>query len=449
MDSINHQIQRRHLFQILCISTFVIIIYINIYPLRIQEELRQLNENGKTGSIKDITKNDNYETPKIWRNYCKSSSQNSYIYKSGVLKIQSKPKTNHKPILKFNKNSLFNQNLKFAYKSFSRTSVEISKSCFFADLAEALSNVHGNIVHMVSFDNNYIPDFLNWLIIARFFAVPPIDNILIITTELGVFQFIAKQDIPIVFLNPEDVIKDFNVHKLSSIQRQRHWVLRLITWRIINFLGYDVFSYDLDALPMKNLEKLLRRYPGTDLMAGAVGCVPHALIQRWHFFTLNMGALYLRANTKIDVLWDMVAELTETKTGRGTDQMYINAALYHLNITWKQSLRLSCESSSIRIQNELTKLDSPVESVTPGGLKVVAIPAKMFCRFSCNIRNISQYYIWHNPRKHQERDSTWLVNSDWLNITRQTPKRGLEWVRAITRSSKLTYLAKLYNNEDK
>ena len=79
------------------------------------------------------------------------------------------------------------------------------------------------------------------------------------------------------------------------------WIVRLmvrqITVRLINYWGYDVATYDSDAVVLKNPQELYQKYQSTHLLSSA-SVWPNYLAEPWGF-TLCGGAALFKASSGI------------------------------------------------------------------------------------------------------------------------------------------------------
>ncbi|CAH1801478.1 unnamed protein product [Owenia fusiformis] len=329
----------------------------------------------------------------------------------------------------------------FTYRIFTKTDKEIQNSNFYKDLERCLGAVKGKTVHTIALTRDYIMAFLNWLIVAQFFTTPPINNILIVTTDCYVYTFLVKKGIPVVFLHVYDIlIYPFTPRKVRKVGKQTHWIVRLHTWRIINILGYNVMSYDLDSLPLRNPEILFEEYPDADIIGQAVGNYPHQVRDAWMFFTLNMGTIFIRNTPGTEKVWETISKLTEKFDRKADDQVFMNKALHSMGLTWDSppiQLYGGSKNWDLNAKQENEFLFGPTRGITTdGGVVVIGVPASLFCRFSCNLNSIKNYMIWHYPSKVFGGD-IWFLKQDWARITLDSEKKGLDWLIKITNQEEL------------
>ena len=76
-------------------------------------------------------------------------------------------------------------------------------------------------------------------------------------------------------------------------------MVRIVLLRVINYWGYDVASYDSDAVLLKNPQVLYDKRPDIDLFSAA-GVFPFDVSDKWGF-ALCAGTLLFRATPVIGI----------------------------------------------------------------------------------------------------------------------------------------------------
>ena len=74
------------------------------------------------------------------------------------------------------------------------------------------------------------------------------------------------------------------------------WVTRFVIIRLVNHLGYDLVSYDSDAIVLKNTQTLFDQHPNSDVI-GSAGRYPFELGKKWGF-TVCLGVILFRSNPR-------------------------------------------------------------------------------------------------------------------------------------------------------
>ena len=177
-----------------------------------------------------------------------------------------------------------------------RSPEEILSSTWLKQLRSLLRTV--NIAGQVSitFANyGYIESLLNWLVVAQVRIKPPILNVIVVCLDEEVFRVLDERDIPSVYISPHAVTRN------SSILEEKKfastvWLMRFVIYRLINYFGYDVVSYDTDAIVMKNPQPVFNEHRNSDIVSSA-GTFPFKLGKRWGF-TMCMGVIMFRSSPK-------------------------------------------------------------------------------------------------------------------------------------------------------
>ena len=247
------------------------------------------------------------------RNYSMPSSTKSKISLSRSFSTKSQGKTlfrgltTEKPI---NKKSLFGSfppNMPF--HEYIRSGEEVMKSGWVAKLSTFLKTVdktagspHVNVV-FGDFEHKLL--VLNWVTAALVNMDPPLHNVLVLSLDRKLCHFLTNRDLPVTCIA-------VSVESLLSLQRsgggggrgrkkERMWkmgmMVRLPFIRLISYWGYDVASYDSDAVLLINPRSLYDESPNVHLFSSA-GTFPLITSQRWGF-TLCAGALFFRASPEV------------------------------------------------------------------------------------------------------------------------------------------------------
>ena len=131
----------------------------------------------------------------------------------------------------------------------------------------------------------------------------------------------------------------------------------------------------------------------------------------------------------IELFWEKFAHvLPETFN----DQVKLNAALFKLNIHWKD--HGPKDAWSIKIEAWTGEGDE--------GLSIVILPDSYVCRQTCSTKNIDtlNYYIWHKGGKKSEEGKAtnaygaglWHLRHNWERSAKSTSAVGGEWLKSIT-----------------
>ncbi len=186
--------------------------------------------------------------------------------------------------------------LHFFNKEVVRSPQEILGSQWMKRLRYLLRTVNSAGQISITFANfGYIESLLNWLIVAQVKVKPPIMNVIVVCLDEDVFRILNERDIPSVLISPNSVTR--NVSKLQEKNFSHTvWVMRFVIYRLINYFGYDVVSYDTDAIIMKNPQPMFDEHRNSDIVSSA-GSFPFKLGRMWGF-TACMGVVMFRSSPR-------------------------------------------------------------------------------------------------------------------------------------------------------
>ena len=165
-------------------------------------------------------------------------------------------------------------------------------------LHDHLLTLNEPYVNMVNGDYKHRVIVENWIVAAVTVLRPPLKNVLVMSLDHKLCDFLANSShtghLPITcFVTTVDSVLTANA--------SHEWIIRTmvrpITVRLINYWGYDVATYDSDAVVLKNPQKLYQRYQSTHLLSSA-GVWPKYLAGKWGF-TLCTGAVLFKASSEI------------------------------------------------------------------------------------------------------------------------------------------------------
>ena len=147
-----------------------------------------------------------------------------------------------------------------------------------------------NQVTVVVGNTNYTLSLLNWLVSAFIKTTPPLENVIVVCLDKMLYMLLNKKEIPSVFVDPETIIRGRMQTRSSHI-----WITRCAVYRLLNQWGYDVITYDTDAIVLKNLQPILDAHLDSDIVASS-GIYPFQLGVRWGL-TLCMGVILIRSTS--------------------------------------------------------------------------------------------------------------------------------------------------------
>lgn len=144
-------------------------------------------------------------------------------------------------------------------------------------LRACLDGMASNRVVVVSVDWSFIPNLLNWLVFAVLKAETPIESILVVALDERVHGLMQRRGFCSVYVSQESVIPP--EVKMQS-DWSHIWIIRCLVFRILNHWGFDVAIYDVDAIPLRNLQPKFDEYPESDFV-GSYGIYPFPLHRKW------------------------------------------------------------------------------------------------------------------------------------------------------------------------
>ena len=156
-------------------------------------------------------------------------------------------------------------------------------------------------VNTVFGDYNHSRLVLNWITAAVNVIQPPLHNVLVLSLDNLLCDLLANRTLPVACVA---VAKNtiFNINILNNIKNTwtKGMMVRQVILRVINYWGYDVASYDSDAVLLKNPQVLYDERPHIHLFSSA-GTYPFQLAKEWGF-TLCAGTLMLKASPAIGII---------------------------------------------------------------------------------------------------------------------------------------------------
>ena len=172
---------------------------------------------------------------------------------------------------------------------------QIQKALWVTHLYQFLRSLNKSIspqFNMVFGDSDRKETVLNWIIAAHVRLDPPLHNIMVLSIDQPLCDFLASKKLPAtcIAVLPESFL---NMSQYSYNHTYARGIrCRLVVLRLINFWGYDVASYDSDAILLRNPQPLYDSNPDMKLFSGS-DIYPFPLSDLWGF-TLCAGVLVLR-----------------------------------------------------------------------------------------------------------------------------------------------------------
>ena len=175
----------------------------------------------------------------------------------------------------------------------------IRSSQWVTQLYQFLQSLNKSIspqVNMVFGDSDHMELLLNWIIAAHVRLDPPLHNIMVLSVDQPLCDFLASKKLPVacIAVPPESFLVPTSLRPKSWEQSIKS---RLVVLRIINFWGYDVASYDSDAVLLRNPQSLYDNNPDVKFFAGT-GTFPQYISNQWGF-TVCGCVLVLRSHRSV------------------------------------------------------------------------------------------------------------------------------------------------------
>ena len=195
------------------------------------------------------------------------------------------------------------EQLQFFHKKVIKSTGELLNTEWVTRLKPLVGKLHvKNQIAFVFANSDYLESVLNWLIAAKVRLNPPILNIIVLCLDRDVFDALDHREIPSVFVDPSTIANTNVLRKMKYTQTV--WLARLVVFRLVNYWGYDVISYDSDAIIMKNPAELFEHNQYSDIVSSA-GNFPHELGKLWGF-TVCMGVILIRSSPRTGLCWEEV-----------------------------------------------------------------------------------------------------------------------------------------------
>ena len=183
------------------------------------------------------------------------------------------------------------------YSARLRSRAELQKTQWVATLHEYLQTLNKSIsphVNIVFGDHAHGRLVLNWITSALKILQPPLHNVMVLSLDHLLCDSLTNRSFPLTCI----AVPAESIFTTNATNEYRVGVMvRFPVLRLINYWGYDVASYDSDAVLLHNPQVLYTERPSTDFFSGA-GTYPNDVSKRWGF-TLCAGSLMLRASPAV------------------------------------------------------------------------------------------------------------------------------------------------------
>ena len=180
------------------------------------------------------------------------------------------------------------------------SSEELKNTTWVADLHDYLMTLNRNVsphVNLVFADYKHRILVANWVVAATLKVEPPLHNVLVLSLDQLLCNFLVSS--MLYMKHPPDITCiAAPVDTMLSSKGDNLWkasmMIRPIILRLINYWGYDVATYDSDAVVLKNPQTLFEKYTHDILSSASMW--PDSQAKPWGF-TLCAGAILYRASS--------------------------------------------------------------------------------------------------------------------------------------------------------
>lgn len=180
--------------------------------------------------------------------------------------------------------------LRLPYPNYTRPLQEILEAHWVAAVQTFLRGLNTNYVSVCLADSRYREGLVHWLVSALVKTQPPLQNVLTISLDKELHDYLQSRDITSVLVEPWTVLRG----DLQLPTNFSHiWSTRLIVFRLLNYWGYSVTMFDTDATVLRNPQPLFDGLRTSDLI-GSSGTYPFTLHRKWQSSTFCMGVALFR-----------------------------------------------------------------------------------------------------------------------------------------------------------
>ena len=155
-------------------------------------------------------------------------------------------------------------------------------------------------VNLVYGDSNHIHLLENWITAAVRRLKPPLHNVMVLSADYSLCNQLLSWNISLTCIPVPDESLIVAYPKGSAVTWSSAMMKRPIVLRLINYWGYDVASYDTDAVLFHNPQVLYNAQPYVDVFSASTKDFPKSVSDKWGF-NLSGGALMLRASPAVGV----------------------------------------------------------------------------------------------------------------------------------------------------
>ena len=155
-------------------------------------------------------------------------------------------------------------------------------------------------VNVVFGDSNHSHLVENWITAAVIRLKPPLHNVMVLSLDYSLCNQLLSKNFSLTCIPvPEKALVVAHPNG-SNAEWNSAMMIRRVVLRLISYWGYDVASYDSDAVLLRNPQVLYDAQPNVDVFSASSNFLPQSVSRKWGF-TLSGGVLVLRASPAVGV----------------------------------------------------------------------------------------------------------------------------------------------------
>lgn len=172
---------------------------------------------------------------------------------------------------------------------------EVSTASWIHRLTSILGKIKHKTVYLLACDYNAYPSLLNWLVSAYVNTEINLDHIIVLSLDEVIYRILIERDISTIYIRTDDFIRYHYFLSWKIDQFQFQTMIKLAVARLISHWGYEVAMFDVDAIPLKDMEGLYKTFAQSDIISS------HSLVKndccgKW---TLSLGFTLFRSNRMV------------------------------------------------------------------------------------------------------------------------------------------------------
>ena len=267
-------------------------------------------------------------------------------------------------------------------------------------------------VNMIFGDSKHIHLLENWITAAVRRLKPPLHNLMVLSADYSLCNQLLSWNISLTCIPVPDESLIVVLPNVNTVSWPSALIKRQIVLRLINYWGYDVASYDTDAVLFHNPQVLYNAQPYVDVFSASTKNFPLSVSKKWGF-SLCVGVLMLKATPAVGVyiLTTFSCEIYiynyyPMKFFSCTEALWSNISALVIDEDWDDQIPLNVAIDNMGVMwNKTTKVDD-LCSVKSGWksksvINIFVFPQYQICRTCCKPSfSYETLYIAHPPGDH-------------------------------------------------